>query len=174
MVRIRPATVEDAATVSELYQANRAFLEPWEPVRDEAFFTSDGQLQRLRAAESERREGTGYACVIEHDDRAVGMVSLSAIARGPAQTANLGYWVAKTVNGRGVATQAVGLILDLAFDELQLHRVQAATLLHNTASQRVLERNGFERIGHARSYLKIAGDWQDHLLFQRVAGAQGG
>ncbi len=44
--------------------------------------------------------------------------------------------------------------------------MQAETLLHNTGSQRVLERNGFERIGLAPAYLRIAGSWQDHILFQ--------
>jgi ribosomal-protein-alanine N-acetyltransferase len=47
-----------------------------------------------------------------------------------------------------------------------LHRLQAATLLHNSGSQRVLADNGFERIGIAPQYLRIAGEWQDHLLFQ--------
>ena len=43
------------------------------------------------------------------------------------------------------------------------------TLVDNLASQRVLEKNGFDRIGLARRYLRIAGDWCDHVLFQRVA-----
>ncbi len=55
-----------------------------------------------------------------------------------------------------------------------LHRVEAAALLHNTASQRVLERNGFARIGMAPAYLSIAGRWQDHLLFQLIAPEAGG
>lgn len=59
--------------------------------------------------------------------------------------------------------------MNLAFTELGLHRVQAATLLNNAGSQRVLEKNGFERIGVARRYLRIAGKWQDHVLFQRIA-----
>jgi ribosomal-protein-alanine N-acetyltransferase len=57
----------------------------------------------------------------------------------------------------------------VAFVELGLHRVQAGTLLHNVGSQRVLERNGFTRIGLAQDFLKIAGRWQDHILFQLVA-----
>ncbi len=61
-------------------------------------------------------------------------------------------------------------MIDIAFGELGLHRLQAGTLVHNTGSQKVLERNGFERIGLARAYLKIAGRWQDHILFQRISG----
>ncbi|AVT29174.1 alanine acetyltransferase [Plantactinospora sp. BC1] len=169
MIRIRPAGVDDGVALAEAYVANRQFLAPWEPVRPESFFTPAGQRARLRQATLERENGTGYGCVIELDGQICGTVTLSAILRGPAQSANLGYWVAESVNGRGVATRAVGLILDVAFGELDLHQVMAGTLLHNTGSQRVLGRNGFDRIGVAREYVEIAGRWQDHILFQRLS-----
>jgi [ribosomal protein S5]-alanine N-acetyltransferase len=167
-VRIRPVRIDDASALSAVYRANRRFLAPWEPVRDDAFFTTEGQRAHLGKVVRDMDGGAAYRCVIEYDEGIAGMVSLSAIERGPAQTANLGYWVAEAVNGRGVATQAVRLMLGVAFGTLGLHRVQAGTLLHNTGSQRVLERNGFERIGLARAYIKIAGAWQDHILFQRI------
>ncbi len=44
--------------------------------------------------------------------------------------------------------------------------MEAGTLVHNLGSQRVLERNGFVRFGLAPQYLRIAGRWQDHVLFQ--------
>lgn len=53
-------------------------------------------------------------------------------------------------------------------DVLGLHRLQAETLVHNIASQRVLEKNGFSRYGMAPEYLKIDGAWQDHLMYQRI------
>ncbi len=74
------------------------------------------------------------------------------------------------VRNDGLATAAVREIVAVAFGELGLHRVQAGTLPHNAGSQRVLERNGFARIGVAPAYLSIAGRWQDHVLFQVVAG----
>jgi ribosomal-protein-alanine N-acetyltransferase len=68
-----------------------------------------------------------------------------------------------------VATRAVGLAVEQAFGRIGLHRLEAGTLVDNLASQRVLEKNGFVRIGVAPRYLRIAGDWRDHILFQRVA-----
>ena len=68
----------------------------------------------------------------------------------------------------GLATAAVRDMVRVAFDELRLHCVQAETLLHNVRSQRVLKRNGFRRIGMAPAYLKIAGRWQDHILYQVI------
>lgn len=98
----------------------------------------------------------------------VGLLTLSSIGRGAFQNAHLGYWIDQGVQGNGVMTAAVGAAADIAKAVLNLHRLEAATLVHNTASQRVLEKNGFESYGTARGYLKIAGQWQDHRMFQRI------
>ncbi|MBT2485945.1 hypothetical protein J7E28_14660 [Microbacterium sp. ISL-108] len=74
------------------------------------------------------------------------------------QEQNAQQCVADAVAGRSTSTPG----------QLKLHRLQAATLIHNTGSQAVLTANGFERIGHAPRYLRVAGEWQDHLLFQRL------
>ena len=166
-VSVRLVSVADAAELTGLLRANREFLAPWDPIRDEEYFTLDGQRKLIRAAlDSEANEPH----VIEADGAIAGRVNLNNVVRGPFQSANLGYWVSRHLNGRGVATEAVGEIVRIAFDDLGLHRVEAGTLLHNTGSQRVLERNGFVRFGMAPRYLKIAGQWQDHALFQRING----
>ena len=67
--------------------------------------------------------------------------------------------------GQGYMTDSVRLGLRFAFGTLGLHRVEAACLVHNEASRRVLEKTGFIREGLARGYLKIDGAWQDHLLY---------
>jgi len=168
MIQIRPAVIADAAELSQLYRKNREFLRPWEPIRDEDFFTQEGQEARLALTEAGRAAGVENRCVIFDGAELLGMISLTAIERGPVQSAHLGYWVAQAANGRGVATAAVAAVLGLAFGRMGLHRIQAGTLVHNTGSQKVLLRNGFEQIGLARRYLKIAGEWQDHILFQRL------
>jgi ribosomal-protein-alanine N-acetyltransferase len=78
--------------------------------------------------------------------------------------------VDKEFNGRGIGTAAVAFAVEAARSELGLHRLQAATLPHNVASRKVLKRSGFEEIGLAPAYLKIAGSWQDHVLYQRILG----
>jgi len=169
MIEIRPAEVSDAEALAVLYQQNRVFLSPTEPYRDDAFYTAEGQRDRLATAVLERQLGSSYRCVISDAGSIIGMISLTAIERGPAQSAHLGYWVAESANGRGVATRAAELALGIAFGALGLHRVQASTQLDNPRSQRVLARNGFERIGIARDYLHINGAWRDSILFQRLA-----
>jgi ribosomal-protein-alanine N-acetyltransferase len=167
-VTVRRATEDDAPALAALARANRAFLAPWEPVRPDAYFTEEGQRTALRALAAQDPAVT-VPCVILVAGEPAGRITLNNMARGAFESADLGYWVAREHNGRGVGTAAVGAVLHLAFGELGLHRVQAATLLHNAGSQRVLQRNGFTRIGVAPRYLRIAGAWQDHVLFQRLA-----
>lgn len=171
---LRPATVDDAAALAALARDNRDFLAPFEPHRDPAHFTEAGQRDLLVHLLAEHEQGRVVPFVIVHEGDLVGRLTLNDVVRGPAQWASLGYFVAEAVNGRGVASEAVAQVLVTAFAPredggLGLHRLQAGTLLSNYASQAVLRRNGFERIGVARRYLRIAGAWQDHVLHQRTA-----
>jgi [ribosomal protein S5]-alanine N-acetyltransferase len=161
---IRPVRPEDVEELAALYLANRDFLAPFEPVRLPEFFTADGQRRRL---ERQLADGTHPFAILDGEAIA-GTINLFRIFRDGAASGVIGYWIDRVRNGRGLATGAVGEILPYAFDGLDLHRVEAATLVDNVPSQRVLEKNRFERIGLARNYLRINGDWRDFFLFQRL------
>jgi ribosomal-protein-alanine N-acetyltransferase len=161
--------MDDAPRLAELVVASREFLAPWEPVRGEEYFTVEGQCRAVREALAQHAEGSGLPHVIlDEAGQVVGRINLTGIVRGPFLSGNLGYWVSEHAGGRGLATAAVRDIIRIAFRELGLHRIQAGTLVHNVRSQRVLERTGFVRFGLAPDYLKIAGRWQDHVLFQLI------
>jgi [ribosomal protein S5]-alanine N-acetyltransferase len=165
---LRELRRDDAAALAAAYLKNRAHLAAWEPVRDDVFFTHAGQQAEIDGQLESALAGGSLPLVLEAGDEIIGRFTLTGIVRGPFQSANLGYWVDEDRTGHGVATSAVAAIVRIARDDLGLHRVQAATLPHNTGSQRVLARNGFTRIGFAPKYLKIAGRWQDHDLFQVI------
>jgi len=168
--RIRLVTIADAPRLAELQVQNRAFLAPWDPVRGDVYFTVAGQRMDVAAALERYQRGEAVPLVILDDDRAVvGRLTLSGIVRGPFQSCSLGYWVAEPSTGRGLATEAVQAAVTVVFGTLGLHRVEAGTLRHNARSQRVLVKAGFEQFGLAPRYLKIAGTWQDHVLFQRLS-----
>ena len=164
-VRIKPLTFDDVAELTDVRLRNRAFLTPWEPLRDEIFWTRPGQEADVAAALRERDEGRAFPFVIVEDGRLVGRVNLSGIVRGVFQNAYLGYWVDEDAGGRGVATEAVRQTVAFAFGEGGLHRVQAAVMPRNAASIRVLEKAGFREEGLARQYLRVAGAWEDHKLY---------
>lgn len=166
---LRPAAVSDAERLARAYLRNREHLAPWEPVRGEEFFTMRGQAAQLGLDAENRRAGRSARWLLtDSSGEIVGSMTLGGIVLGPFRNANLGYWIDGALTGRGLATAAVGLICRIADQKLDLHRIQAGTLLHNTGSQRVLAKSGFEPIGVAPRYLHIAGRWQDHRLFQRI------
>lgn len=107
--------------------------------------------------------------IVAGDGRIIGSINLTNVVRGAFRSANLGYWVAAAEQRRGHATTAVAETCAFAFGEAGLHRLEAGTLLENLASQRVLDRNGFTRIGVSPRHLEIAGAWRDHVLFARTA-----
>lgn len=167
--RIRLIEPADAERLTELLIRSREYLAPWEPHRDEDYFTIEGQLRVVEQAltRHERGEVVPWVILGEGGDVA-GRLTLSDVVRGPFLSCHMGYWVGIDHAGRGLATEATQAAVAAAFGELGLHRIQAGTLVHNVASQRVLEKTGFELIGLAPRYLRIAGAWRDHLLFQRI------
>jgi [ribosomal protein S5]-alanine N-acetyltransferase len=166
-VWLRPPVVSDYAAWAELRSRSREHLRPWEPQWSHDELTRTAFRRRLRHYQLELREDLGYAFFIfaAGGDELLGGLTLSNVRRGITQAAAVGYWLGLPYIGRGYMTETVGAIIPFAFDELKLHRLEAACLPHNHASIRVLERNGFQREGLARRYLKIDGVWQDHLLF---------
>ncbi len=72
--------------------------------------------------------------------------------------------------GKGRMTRAVAATAEFAFGKLRLHRVEAACIPDNAPSIALLRRNGFQREGYARGYLKIDGAWRDHVLFALLEG----
>lgn len=167
--RIRLVSTSDDVALTALNRENREFLAPWEPVRPDKYFSQTGQRADIEAALLRHEHGGSVPLVIldDHGDIA-GRLTLSGIVRGAFQSCSMGYWLAEKQTGKGLATEAVNAAIDLAFTELELHRVQAETLPHNTPSKKVLARAGFEQFGLAPRFLKIEGRWQDHLMFQRL------
>lgn len=165
---MRPVALDDATSLTDAYIRNASHLAPWEPLRDDSFFTVQEQRASILGKLTQFQSGTEVAWVILRGDRIVGTMTLTGIVRGPFMNAHVGYWVDQALTGRGVAGAALGAALEMAEEDLGLHRVQAAVLGNNGPSRAVLKRAGFEEIGLARSYLKIAGRWQDHILSQRI------
>jgi ribosomal-protein-alanine N-acetyltransferase len=176
LVFLRPPQTDEWAAWAELRSASRAYLVPWEPVWPADALTETAYLRRVRRLAMEWKTDDGYSFhVFERaGGRLVGGIGMTQVRRGVAQTATLGYWVGQPFERRGYTTEAVRLICRFAFQSLQLHRVEAACLPENLASQRVLEKAGFVREGYARRYLKIAGEWRDHLTFALLSEDAGG
>lgn len=115
------------------------------------------------------RQGHTMPFVLTWDDEFVGMLTVNSITWGSARSASIGYWVAQSHAGRGVTPTAVALVCDHLLTSVGLHRIEIAIRPENDPSLRVVHKLGFTQIGIAPGFLHIAGQWQDHVLFQVLA-----
>ncbi|ALN73000.1 GNAT family N-acetyltransferase [Aureimonas sp. AU20] len=155
----------------ELREASRAFLTPWEPSWTGNELSRSAFRLRLDRYIKDARERTSYTFFVFDPSGATlyGGLTLGRLQRGVAQSATLGYWMGERHAGRGIMTRAVRTISVFAFEIEGLHRVEAACVPNNARSIGLLESCGFSREGHLRRYLKIAGVWEDHLLYSLLA-----
>jgi [ribosomal protein S5]-alanine N-acetyltransferase len=168
LVSIRPLQLADASAIAAMSGRNRADIERVSPPQLLDSYTEPGQAARITNILRECAQGNRAHWTILVDGVLGGDISLHAIHRGPVQTANVGYMVDAAFRGRGVATTALRLVVAYAFDQLQLHRLDAGAMPSNVGSQRVLEKAGFTRVGVMRRFLFIAGSWEDHVLYELV------
>jgi ribosomal-protein-alanine N-acetyltransferase len=165
-VSVRLVRPDDAEVLSCLETENREYLQAGGPVRSDEYVSVAGQAALVDGLLGQHEAGTCVPWVIELDGAVVGRILLAAIVKGGFQSAVVGYWVSESVAGRGVASAALAHLVDHAFGELGLHRLEAATTLVNEASVRVLTKAGFEQYGVAPAYLWMGGRWHDHRIFQ--------
>lgn len=170
-VYIRPPQDEDWKAWATLREQSRTFLVPWEPTWPVDSLTRHAYRRRLRHYAEEWQTGAGYAFFIfaKADDGLRGGITLSNVRRGVAQTGTLGYWVGAPYARQGVMSDGLSCVIEYAFQHLHLHRLEAACLPRNAASQGVLRKCGFREEGFAPKYLRINGVWEDHLLFALLA-----
>lgn len=147
---------DDAEEFVRAVRGSRALHHPWidppdTPQRFEAYLEhvakEDQEVYLLR-----HRECGALA----------GYVSIANIVRRAFQSAYLGYGAFEGHEGRGLMTLGVTKVIDLAFGELGLHRLEANIQPANLASIALVRRLGFQREGFSPRYLMVNGDWRDH------------
>ncbi len=166
-------TLADADDLLAFELQNRTFFEASINARTEGYYSADGMRAAITDAIDHARADTAFQFLVRDDaGTLVARVNLSRVRRAHFHCAEVGYRVAQTASGRGVATQAVGQLVALAFSDLQLLRLEATCRPENAASIQVLERNGFERFGVARRSFQLHGIWYDLICFERHANAE--
>lgn len=167
LVTIRPPRADDVAQWISVRGRNHARLKPFEPTWKLDSLTAEFFSRRLARQAAEWRDDRHYAFLIFRQDTnaLVGGVNVNNVCRGAAQFASIGYWIDGASEGKGYMSDALRALIPVAFNDLRLHRLNAAILPHNDRSRHLLERVGFVEEGFAPSYLEIDGQWQDHILF---------
>ncbi|MCB2362393.1 GNAT family N-acetyltransferase [Clostridium estertheticum] len=167
-ISIRALTPGDAQEVLGFHLRNRKYLSCFEPVRDETFYTLDNQKRTLTEGYKQFLNGSGVNFGIYKEKKLIGKIRISNIVIGVFKNAFIGYSMDEEEQNKGYMKEAVKLAVTYAFEELELHRVEASTLINNEKSQRVLKNCGFKELGISEKYLYINGEWRDHMVFYKV------
>lgn len=168
-IMLRPLVLSDFPAWRDVRTRNIDWLTRWEPRRitnqPDPSVDRDAFAVRCSARQRERQLGTGYGFGIFAGGDLCGEINLSAVQRGPFQSAYVGYWVDEARAGRGYVPEALVVLARYSFEELHLHRIQIAIIPRNGASLRVVEKLAIREEGLAVRYLEINGVWEDHLRF---------
>ena len=164
---LRLPEMNDHAAWVSVRREGVAFLRPWEPSWSADHFARRAFRNRVYWAQRAREEGRALAFFLirREDARLVGALTLDNIRRGPAQSAQVGYWIGPDFARQGFMSEALAAAMNYSFATLDLSRIEAACLPENAASRGLLEGSGFRYEGTAEKYLQIDGRWRDHVLY---------
>ena len=163
-VRLRRAEPADAAFLHAVRtEPSAARFQPLRPYSERQL---SALIERRGRAPLDRHLDAKVQWVILADDRAAGWISLDVTSREHG-IGTVGYTVSESFHGRGIATNALRLVVDIAFAprQLSLERLEAIAAVENVASRRVLEHAGFVPEGTARGLLRIGKRRIDHVRY---------
>jgi ribosomal-protein-serine acetyltransferase len=157
---IRTLTPDDDVALFELVERNRDRLRPWMPWEPTTESPADTRvfIERALAAEPDR-DANG----IWVDGQLTGAVGMRVDMMD--QKAEVGYWIDRDAEGRGIVTRACERFLAFAFEDLGLHRVELLAATGNERSRAVAERLGMVLEGTGRENGRIAGGFVDLVTY---------
>lgn len=167
-IEVKNLTPDNAQEMLDYYIRNFNHLKEFEPQKDRSFYTYEVQYSILMESYKQLIDGTGIDLGIFKDNKIIGKIRISNIVYGVFRNAFIGYSMDEKEQGKGYMKEAVKLVLQYAFSELELHRIEATAMVENTKSQRVLRSCGFKELGISEKYLFINGEWKDHVVFYNV------
>jgi ribosomal-protein-alanine N-acetyltransferase len=158
--------IDHAEEMLRYHQRNRRNFQPWEPKREESFYSIEAMRTRILAMQEAMSKRLALHLLFRAPGSTtiVGECGFTNIVRGPFQACHLGFSVCQDFEGRGLMREGLQCAIGFVFKELALHRIMANYRPENERSHRLLHRLGFEQEGRARAYLKIDGRWTDHIL----------
>ena len=164
---LRPLVDADAEQLFSVIEANRAHLANWMPFVGQTRGVADS-LAFIRAARRQFDENRGMQLALVEGHRIVGVVGFHAIDWSRKST-SIGYWLAADRQGAGTMTRSVCALLDHAFGEWRLNRVEIRAGVLNTRSRAIPERLGFREEGVLPSAERIGARVIDHVIYVMTA-----
>jgi ribosomal-protein-alanine N-acetyltransferase len=149
---------------------NKQHLSQWEPLRSTNYFSETETEIRVLNNYLNFQSGNSLHLVgrLKGSKSIVCVCSFTNIVHGVFQACNLGYSIDEQYQGKGLMFDMLQTSIEYVFAELDLHRIMANFISSNIRSEKLLKRLEFEQEGLAKSYLKIADSWQDHVLTSKI------
>ena len=141
-IKIRPLELSDIAELAKI--ANNKKI--WDNLRNYIpfpYMESDAEF----FIDLTKKEDPKQTFGIEYNGKLSGVIALVIQKDVYKKSAEIGYWIGEPFWGNGIATKAVKLITEYGFEKLNLNRIYTGVFEYNTASMKVLEKNGYEREG---------------------------
>lgn len=172
-LRVRVAQASDLDAVVRYVTENRAFLQPWEPIRSASYYTAAYWRAQIARDSDDFFQDRGVRLFLfdqtSPEEPVMGVATFGNLVRGAAQYCTLGYAVAENAQGQGLMREALeDAAIPFVFEKMGIHRIHANYLPRNERSGGLLRRLGFTVEGYARDYLFINGRWEDHILTSRT------
>lgn len=145
---------------------NKDFFEKYEPTRPDKFYTYSFQHALLKSEYNLALKLSSvrfYVFRKEDNHTIIGTVCLHDITRIAYSCCEIGYKFDHSFWHHGYALEAVEAAVQVAFRDLNLHRVFARVMPENEASIRLLKAAHFTEEGLERSSIQICGKWEDHM-----------
>lgn len=164
---LRPLRLEDADEWHHLRSENYHHVRPWEPTLPPGSETRPPVTfgQFVRDLDEEAAADRAMPWCIDVRGHIVGQVHIFGIVRAAQQSAAVGYWLAESESGQGIATRALAMAIDHALGPAGLHRVEVNIRVDNERSLALVRRLRLREEGVRERYLHIDGAWRDHLSF---------
>lgn len=147
----------------DIVSVERAYLSKWLPwathANDEEFF-----LAFVRKSLQEYAEGKSMTCALVYQHAVVGNISFNNINQ-ELKKVEIGYWLSEKYQGMGIVTKAVSFLIEYAFSELSMDKVEICAAADNTASRRVCERLNMTLEGIISNYENVNDEIIDHAVY---------
>ena len=152
-----------AASLFNLINNNRAYLKEWLPWVD-SMRTVENAGNYIVNCIKEAAERTDFAYAIMFDGNMVGRIGMHHINQHN-KIGEIGYWLAKGMQGRGIVTSCCKALINYGFDELGLNRIVIKCAVGNERSRAIAEKLDFKREGILRQAEWVNGKFLDLYQF---------
>ncbi|WP_137624719.1 GNAT family N-acetyltransferase [Lactiplantibacillus pingfangensis] len=162
-ISLKPTEVADAEPLFDLVDANRQHLKPWMPWVDATATVAD-ERHFIETMLTKQAKAEVFIATIVVDGEVAGMIDVHNIS-AVNHHGEIGYWLGQTVVGKGVMTKALERIEEIAFTELDLHKLNLAADVANDRSRAVAERRQYHLDATLPENILINGQYKDEAIY---------